>query len=245
MCGFAMFFGLLLGGLALAEEIISFDQANPPFMYREGEQARGLYPAIIAEAFRRMGVGVSLQALPWRRALLGAEAGAWGVGGLFMNEDRLRKFDYSEPVFEERLLLYVLRGQEFPFVGIKDLAGKRIGVLRGWSYGDEFDRAVAEGTILADPVVNDQANVGRLLLGRLDAVAIAPESMALVRDRLDPHGRLVPLPRPLAVNKTYLSFPKSRHLVPLLALFNEELRAMRRDGTLERLCREHLPRNAD
>lgn len=236
----AVLFALMTATPGHALETIAFDQANPPFMYQDNGQARGLYPAIIAEAFRRMGVGVRLLAFPWLRARQGADAGVWGLGGLYMNTARLETYDYSEPIFEERLLLYVLRGQEFPFSEVGDLTGKRIGVMRGWSYGNGFDHAVAGGRILADPVANDQANIGRLLLGRVDAIVITAESLALLRDRLDPGNRLVALPRPLAANLTYLSFPKSKNLVPLLERFNKELQAMRRDGSWDRICRAHL-----
>ncbi len=225
---------------AFSAEVIVFDQGNPPFMYLENGQTRGVYPAIIGDAFRRMGVGVTMQCLPWPRALQGADAGSWGVGGLYMTEERLWKYDYSEPIFEEKLMLYVVRGREFPFSGIKDLAGKRIGVMRGWTYGDEFEQAVADGTVIPDPVNTEQANVGRLLLGRVDVIVSAPESLALVRDLMDPRGRVVALPRPLAVNKTYLSFPKSKNLAPLLDRFNAELRRMRFDGALDHLVRENL-----
>lgn len=225
---------------AFSAEIIVFDQGNPPFMYLESGQTRGVYPAIIGDVFRRLGVDVTMRCLPWPRALQGADAGSWGIGGLYMTEERLWKYDYSEPIFEEKLLLYVVRGKEFPFSGIKDLTGKRIGVMRGWTYGDEFEQAVADGTVIPDPVNTEQANFGRLLLGRVDAIVSAPESFALVRDMMDPRGLLVPLPRPLAVNKTYLSFPKSRNLASLLDRFNAELRRMRLDGSHDRLVRENL-----
>lgn len=224
----------------VSAEIIAFDQAASPFMYQENGQVRGLYPAIIAEAFRRMGVGVTLWCLPWRRALEGANDGSWGVGGLYMTEERLWRYDYSEPIFEERLELYVVRGKEFPFSGINDLAGRRIGVMRGWTYGDEFEQAVANGTFSPDSVNTDSANIGRLLLGRVDAIVTTPESYALARDIMDPRGLVIPLPRPLAVNKVYLSFPKSKNLAPLLDRFNAELRRMRLDGSHDRLVREYL-----
>lgn len=238
--GIVVLLVLMTGGVALTDEIISFDQTNPPFMFQKNGHVQGLYPAIIAEAFRRMGVGVRLQALPWPRALLGADAGIWGVGGLYMTEERLWKYDYSEPIFEERLMLYVLRGREFPFSGIGDLTGKRIGVMRGWSYGDEFDQAVVEGKIIADPVASDQANIGRLLLRRVDAIVAAPETWAVSRESLDPQGLAVALPEPVARNRTYLCFPKSKGLTSLLDRFNAEVRGMRQDGALDRFVHENF-----
>jgi polar amino acid transport system substrate-binding protein len=231
---------VLTGTRALSEMVITFDQANPPFMYDRSGNATGLYPAIIAEAFRRMNEPFTLRALPWQRALSGADAGHWGVGGLYMNQQRLWKYDYSEPIYEERLMVYALKGKEFPFSSIDDLTGKKVGVMRGWTYGDAFDQAVAEGRIDAEPVNSDKANIGRLLLGRVDAILAAPETVRLMLDELDPHDQIVELPVPMQSIKTFLSFPKSSEMHDVLKRFNKELSRMREDGTIDRLVREHM-----
>lgn len=231
---------VLIGTRALSETTVTFDRSNPPFMYESQHRATGLYPAIIAEAFRRMNEPLTVRALPWQRALAGADAGHWGVGGLYMNEERLWKYDYSEPIHEERLMVYVLRGKEFPFAGIDDLTGKKVGVMRGWTYGDAFDQAVAEGRIINEPVNSDKANIGRLLLGRVDAIIAAPETLRLLQRDYDPEGRVVELPVPMQAIKTYLSFPKSTGMTEMLDRFNTQIRLMRMDGTMDRLIREHM-----
>lgn len=231
---------VLLSSTLDARDTVTFDQSNPPFMYAVNGTLQGLYPAIIDEAFRRMGKEVSLQALPWQRALAGADEGVWGVGGLYMNEERLWKYDFSEPIFEEKLMLYVVRGGEFHFSRVADLKGKRVGVMRGWTYGDAFDQAVAEGVFKKDPASDDRINFNRLLMGRVDAVIAAPETWALIRKDVDPDGWILELAVPMAVNRTYLSFPKSRNMTEILQRFNVEIRRMQADGAMEALVREHL-----
>ena len=231
---------VLTGTRALSDVIITFDQANPPFMYEHKGNATGLYPAIIAEAFRRMNEPFTLRPLPWRRAVAGADDGQWGLGGLYKNEQRLWKYDFSEPIHEERLMVYTMKTKGFPFRELKDLQEKRVGVMRGWTYGDEFDQAVAAGWFEPDQVGDDRTNFQRLLLGRVDVVVAAPETWVLIREEVDPHGLIVELDTPLTVNRTYLSFPKSRNMTDVLQRFNTEIRRMRDDGTMDELVRTYL-----
>jgi len=49
--------------------------ADPPFMFSKGGATANFYAAILAEAFRRMGVPVPIAAVPWRRVLDDTDSG--------------------------------------------------------------------------------------------------------------------------------------------------------------------------
>lgn len=223
-----------------APEHVAVEAQNPPFMYAHGPAAAGLYPAVIAEAFRRMGRPVQLEALPWKRALAGLEQGVWGVGGIYMNAERLQKFDYSAPFFDERLMLYTTRERRFEFLTVADLAGKAVGVMRGWSYGDAFDAAVAVNALKKDESETDAANFAKLRAGRVDVVIAAPETWANLRADFAPEGEVVELPTPLARNPVHLVFLKSANKTALLEAFDAAVAGMQADGTMGRLVREYL-----
>ncbi|MBE1426261.1 polar amino acid transport system substrate-binding protein [Desulfomicrobium macestii] len=230
----------LTGSRAFSGIIITFDRANPPFMYEHEGNATGLYPAIIAKAFWRMNEPVTLIPLPWKRAQAGADEGKWGIGGLYLNQQRLWKYDYSTPIYEERLMVYMMKTKRFPFREMKDLRGKRIGVMRGWTYGDGFDEAVAAGWFETVQLSDDRSNFHRLLLGRVDAALAAPETWDLIRADVDPDGQIMELGTPLTVNRTYLSFPKSQNMTDVLQRFNTEIRRMREDGAMDQLVQTYL-----
>jgi len=124
-------------------------------MYAKGEVAAGLYPALFKEAFSRMGVRTELTAVPWKRALDDTDAGRAGTGGIYQNSERLKKYDFSEPFYEERLAIFVPTGKEFGFDKMEDLYGKSFNVLSGWSYGDDFDAAVKAGNPVPAAVLAD------------------------------------------------------------------------------------------
>lgn len=220
--------------LARAETMVAIDNANPPFMFQLDGHAQGLYPQLLQAIFARLGEPLTIQPMPWKRAMLRGAAGELGIGGIYRNSERLKIFDYSEPIFEERLLLYVQRERGFAFDRIEDLRGKRIGVIRGWSYTDSFDRAVRDGRIHAQEGSSDEANLRKLASGRLDAVVVI-ELAGQRLLQLPGLEDLEPLPQPLSINPTFLVFAKRAQQGELLQRFNRTLDDMRQDGSLQRL----------
>lgn len=228
----------LLGPLAAAgaQERIAFDDATPPFMFLDGGGAGGLYPDLVKEAFRRMGVPVECLAVPWRRALADADRGQAAACGLYKTAERSAKYDYSAPLFEERLGLFVLKGKEFPFGGLDDLGGKRIGTRTGWSYGDAFDAAAKAGRVLADAETNsDLTGFQKLLSGRLDAVLAEVEAGEAAVRTLKAGGTVALLPRLYSSQAVYLAYAKAAGKTALLERFNRTVASMKLDGTYDRI----------
>jgi polar amino acid transport system substrate-binding protein len=226
---------LLSTASAKAAEIVAVDQANPPFMYESGGKLHGIYPALIRETFRRMGEDVQLSALPWRRALSEADAGACGIAAIYKTSERLVKFDFSDKLFDEVIEVYVAKGKGFALDGTKGLNGRLVGVLRGWSYGDEFDMAVKAGRIKVEEASGDRQNFEKLAAGRLDAVLANRESaeIAIAADGLN--DKVETLTSPLISTSAYLAFAKSAKKAAVIARFNTALAAMHADGSFERI----------
>ena len=229
---------ILTASWATSDVLICFDLDNHPFMYEDNGILKGLYPEIVKEAFHRMKEPATLRALPWKRVIEFADTGQWGVGGIYMNEKRILKYDYSEPIFEDTIKVYVLREKQFKFSAVPDMTGKTVGVMRGWSYGNSFDRAVADGKIITTEAKDDRTNIRLLLLGRLDALFMTTDTWAMLQ-ALDPEKKICELPTPMIANKTYLAFPKSMSKATLLTKFNAEIRAMRKEGVIHRIVQSY------
>ena len=223
-----------------ATQRIYFDEQNPPFMYADDRThaAVGLYPSLITEAFRRMAVDVELKTLPWRRALKELELGHAGLGGLYRSRERQEKYDYSEPLFEEQIAIYSLAANGKLFHELRDLEGKRVGVINGWYYSDDFSAALKSGRIKVQPVADDKTNMRKLQLGRLDAVLAITQSgdgvlHAMALDRVITRSQ-----QPFLTNPVYLAFHRRAQQQALLQQFNQTLQAMRQDGTYGRLVQQ-------
>jgi polar amino acid transport system substrate-binding protein len=184
-----------------------------------------------------MKVPVDLQAKPWRRALTELDLGLAGVGGIYKNSERLKKYDYSDQIFAETLIVYFNTAEPLEYARIEDLKGKRIGVLRGWSYGDEFDNARKAGLFSAEEVSSDDQNFLKLESMRIDAAIAVSESGATLVSKFR-HLRFAR--SPLSQKPTFLAFSKSSHRTKLLSQFDQTIRAMRKSGEFQEIVAAEL-----
>lgn len=220
---------------ATTEVVVAVDAQNRPFMYvgRDG-QPRGVYPVLLRALFAQLDLPLRIECLPWPRALAGLERAEHGVGGLYATADRQARHDFSQPLHIETVRVYARRGGLRLFDRIDDLRGLRVGVLRGWSYGDAFDAASRAGQFRTEPVAADAQNFGKLERGFLDvALAIEQSGDALLAAGDYPSVRV--LPNPLTENPTYLAFNKTAQQRALLARIDEQLDRLRRTGEHARL----------
>lgn len=234
--------GLVLGSTALmvqAQPLIAIDNANPPFMYQHEGQPKGLYPLLLQAVFQRAGIVVEIQAMPWKRALMRGGKAELGIGGIYKTAQRQAVFDYSQAIFEEKLIVYVRRGTATSFTALSDLYGKRVGVIRGWSYTEALDKAIDNGQIHASAGSSDEANFRMLASGRLDAlIAIELAGQRIIQQlQLDQVQALQPA---LSINPTYLVFAKQAKQQALLQRFDQSLAEMRADGSLAELVQQAM-----
>lgn len=218
--------------------LVMFDKANPPFMYATVDnKAAGVYPALVAEAFSRMEQPAVLEVLPWKRALHFLDNGRGGLAGLYMTEERLKRYDYSEPLHTETTLVVQRASAPFPYLGLESLRGRTLGVLRGWSYGDEFEKARAAGLFTTEEVEGDAQNFEKLLAGRIDALLAVKESAETYMASSASREKFTVQERPFARNNAYLAFSKESHMREFLDRFNKALAEMRRDGAWDSILK--------
>ena len=233
--------GALLVGISWAADplLVLVDAENPPFMFVQDGKAAGVYPAVISAAFVKMNVAAKFEAKPWKRALAEMDEGKGGVGGIYKNDERAQKYDFSDPILTENTAVYFNKSKPIDFKTVADLNGKRVGVIRGWSYGDAFDAARKDGKISVEEVPNDKANFLKLAEGRLDAVLAIEEAgkAIVVSEKL---GNVDQGKTFLASNKAHLAFNKSSKQVELLANFSKTIAGMQQDGSLEKIVLKEL-----
>lgn len=216
---------------------INFDEAHPPYMYSQDGRAAGLYPVLIRTAFAHMGIAVTCEPKPWARAINELDGTTAGIGGIYKNSERLKKYDYSEPLLVETITIYFHGAHPFSYTRLEDLKGKRIGVMRGWSYGDDFDNVRDAGWFKVEGVSTDEQNFQKLMYGRIDiALAIRESVSHLLGTYRDIRAADVPLIQPSA----FLAFPKPAHRATLLKQFDQALKAMKASGEFSRILAAEL-----
>ncbi|TXT41447.1 MAG: hypothetical protein FD135_233 [Comamonadaceae bacterium] len=231
-----------LSNTAHADDVVIFgDNAYAPVSYLDGGKPAGIFPVIFNRLSRDTGDRYEFVLLPWKRALRESLRGSGGITNFSWTQERDKSYDFSEPIYFDDIQLVVLKGKEFAFAEVKDLKGKIAGGAAGASYGEEVDRAIADGIFSVDRDDNQGFRMRKLLAGRIDVAIIGngTAGFELLLD-LDPElkamrSKFIVLPHPLTRDPLYLAFAKSMHMKPKLERFNQALSAFKRTAEYQKM----------
>ena len=242
LLGLVTVLSLMCACSSLGDPIVIFgNDEKPPKNYLENDQPIGILIEIMQYADQRLPQSFEYRLYPWNRAYRNTLEAKGGLIGLSMNNDRLKIFDYSEVMYYEELLLVVLKGNEFPYADIDDLSGKRVGYLRGASYGEDFEESRKNKVFQIDEDSSQRQRLLKLLHGRIEVAIIGPGKFALDRAiegdiRLQrARNQFVILPEPLKRDPNYLGFAKSMDMKGFLNQFNAVLQEGYDSGELQRI----------
>ena len=218
----------------LAEEIqLTGNEARAPKVFLDGGKPSGILVDITHYIEKELKLTFNIQLYPFNRAYRDAVDGKSGIIGLSRTSDRLPLFDYGdEPMFYDDVVLVVEKGKEFPFSTIEDLRGKKLGIPRGASFGDEFDKAVKEGIFTTEGGAHPTQQLAMLSAGRLDAVLVGVGKQGLVEalrnkeatSLIRPGTEFTVLPKPFARDPNYMAFAKTANRSELLHQVDKVLR---------------------
>jgi ABC-type amino acid transport substrate-binding protein len=131
---------------------------------------------------RELGVVFELRMYPWARAERYALEGGGLIYGLPKTADRLRTFHYSDAASHRTLWLVTRSDATFNFNTLEDLRGKTLGIVRGYSYGEEFDNARGKLFRTDDDISSRGTRLTRLMLKRVDAILLYQPSTQSAKD---------------------------------------------------------------
>ncbi|NUT86709.1 transporter substrate-binding domain-containing protein [Pseudomonas corrugata] len=158
---------LCLSLAARAEKLRIVTEPWAPYVFEENGKILGLDYETTAIVFKRLGIDVEWQLLPWKRCLAMLEQGlADGALDIFHSDERDSMLLYpSEPLSEVAFVLFHANARPHPFRTLADLSGLTIGTSPGYLYSQEF----RESTLFKrETAPTHEANFGKLQLGRID-----------------------------------------------------------------------------
>ncbi len=245
---FAWACGWLLAASAVADEISIFSgDGSPPKMYVQDGHSRGILVDILAYADEKMPLhNLHGGLFPWARAYMQSSAGRSGIMGLSWSLRRDDLFDYSAPLFVDEVVVVVRKDRVFPFKSLADLRGKRVGMVRGASFGEEFQRALDANLFVVDGDGGAQQRLNKLMLGRIDCALFNvgkpgfEEALRINKMFAPLKDALVVLPVPLRRDPNYLAFPKEMNMKPWLAEFNQVITQGYASGDIQRIVAHNL-----
>lgn len=236
----------LVSMLAAAGEppgrLICYNDVLEPYFMRDGDRYIGLNADIMAEAAKRAGVDLEFREMPWKRLeeeiKRGKESTVDCAFAFSRTPARESYMDYTSTVMQRTEYVLFVRNDS-RYRTLDDLAGKTIGIHRGFRLPDAVRDGTASGRFTLEENANDRANFLKLGAGRIDAVLINHDVGEYLLGQMGMQG-VHALAPPLAYLENYLVFTKGKGLAFYIPLFDKSLAAMQQDGTYARLRKRYI-----
>lgn len=227
----------------IIEYNIAFPTDYPPYSYLDNKnQLVGLYPKFFNVIKDRLGdnIKINFKPMPFVSGMDLAQSGLVGLVGVFKNSSREKIYNFSDALFEEKVTVYVQKGKSFEFANLKDLRGKTLALVKGYSYGNQVDRAKAKkyfNYILTD---SDTDSFKVLLSGRVHAILVDDIVANRIIYKLEINDKIEKLKMAAGENSTYLIWAKKLDRADFFKRFNEALTIMQIDKSYSKLVNEFI-----
>lgn len=210
-----------------------------PYVSEELENY-GFAAEIVAAAFTRMGYEVQFDFMPWARVLQEVEQGRYDGGfPAYYSEERTKTYLLTDAFTEGPIGFYKRADSDITYQTLEDLIPYKIGIILGYVNTPEFDAA---DYLQKEAAENEEQNLRKLLLGRLDLVVIDKFVAASIIAESIPEAKdnLVFLNPPLEVKTLHVVLSRNtENAEQKLADFNEGLRQIMADGTITQIMEKH------
>jgi polar amino acid transport system substrate-binding protein len=219
----------LLAG-AQEQTLIAAADPYPPYVDPQ-VPGEGLAMEIVRAAFKTQGYAVKLEIMPWVRAEKGVMEGRYDIlVDVWRTEARAKELLFSTAYAVSKIKFIKRKDNPFEFTGLDSLAGKRIGVIRGYGYSDAFNAAT---TFSREEVPSMEHNFNKLLLKRIDLTLEDEITAKGLIQKMEPKAaaQLDFTANALASNPLYvaagLKHPRHKDIIDA---FNRGLQAIKADG---------------
>lgn len=199
-----------------------------PYVYLQNGKPTGIDYEITALVFKRLGIDVEWQFLPWRRCLMMLDEGqADGALDIFESAERDSSLLYpSEPLSQVEFVLFQAKARPHLFSSLNDLRGLKIGTSPAFLYGQEFRESPL---FVRETAPTLEANLGKLLLGRVDLVITDRRVGRYALKELGLQGQIEELPIVVSRDKQFLAVRRNAGMDLLVQRFAAELRRFKQE----------------
>jgi len=221
---------LYLAQIANAQDVTLGYVDFPPYEYEKDGEPKGALVSIVKTIFQKADIPLTLKLYPFIRAYEMTKQGHLdGLFNFYKTDKRANYFDYSEVIIRNDLVFFVRKDSALHYSSLSDLADLKIGTMRGYTYGSNFDKS---GLFTRDPSNSHESNFRKLLSGRIDAYPCDKLVGLYVTKKISLMSEFKTLPTPLKVMKGYIGFTKGNHSDIILRL-NTVIHDMHKSGEIE------------
>jgi polar amino acid transport system substrate-binding protein len=223
---------------ALGEKLRIVTEPWSPYVTVDNGLASGLDYDTTAIVFKRLGIDVQWQFLPWKRCLMMLQEGdADGILDIAQTSDRDALLLYpSEPLSDVNWVMFQANARPHPFNTLDDLRGLTIGVAPGYLYSPQFD---ASPLFTREPAPTHEANFGKLLRGRIDLMVTDRVVGQHIIDQLKLRDQVSQLPTVLNHREQFLALRRNAGMDLLVQRFSAELKRFKREPAYAQLVERY------
>jgi polar amino acid transport system substrate-binding protein len=234
-----IFFIQLPAFAADKKEVYAVTEPWAPYMSPELLN-KGFISELFVEALKRKGYTSTVTFIAWSRAVRNVQVGrADAICGAYYTDERAKFLAYSVPITEVQDVLFCKKENMITYKQLTDLKEYQIGIIRGASYGDAFNKA---DFLKKQIVKNNALNIVKLMKGRIDLLAGPKDIIRFLIRKQFPEliDKIVSISPPLCSNKIYIGFSKKVDgYQKRLKAFNEGVALMKKDGSFVALAKKH------
>ncbi|OZG74888.1 amino acid ABC transporter substrate-binding protein [Hahella sp. CCB-MM4] len=228
---------LLFAFSVQAETVTAAQDPWPPFI-QEGSDP-GISIALLKAAMAKEGYTVDFKIMPWNRALNEVKNGNVDLlPGAWYTEEREGYLIYSDYYAQNSIKFIKKKGDAFEFNGLDSLSGKKVGIVSGYGYGDEFSKA---GNFSRPEAGSIEANIKKLLSGRID-LTLEDEIVAksVIKGAGLDLGAVDFTTSALSVNNLHVAAGRANARgQKIIDAYNRGLAAIKADGTYNKILADY------
>lgn len=214
-----------------------------PYEFQENGQVKGIGVDIVTEAFNRMGYKVIKKFLPFSRAVEMLRNGEIDVITDVKKTEERQKFGIfpKESIITAYTSLFVKSDSEIKFDGnILALKPYKIGIIRDYTYGAEFDKAVEDKILKVEVVDDKKQNMNKILDNRIDIYIENKLVEEVALKATNNENKIQELKPELNKTELYAYFSKKKNPGQMIDEFDKKLAEIKKDGTFEKIYSSYI-----
>jgi polar amino acid transport system substrate-binding protein len=230
--------GVLFGLAAHAqgrELVVGSSATYRPFAYETpSKEVVGYDIDMIKAIAQKSGLQIKIVNTPWTGIFAALNNGDVDlvISGVTINDKRKQSYDFTTPYFEARQLIAVPK--DSPVRGLKDLAGKKVGVVTGSTGDDLASREFGKSSPDIRRFESTPVVISELVNNGLDA---AIGDNGVIAFRAQEHKQLKTVSDP-NFSKEYFGIVVKQGNKELLDKLNKGLAAVKADGTYAQIYKK-------
>lgn len=231
-----------------AQTVISFRADNwYPYNGKPSDAKPGYVIEVLKAVYEPKGFKVDYQVMPWKRAISDGEKGEHNAIIGAIKADAPTFIFPEEPAATSDTTFFVKKNTKWKYAGVESFAGKRLGVVASYSYGDPLDayiKANGANPALINESSGDAATeqgIKKLQAGRLDIYVETSnvfwaqvDKLSISRDDFVAGGMMAE-PDPLFVAFSPAKSESKEYAI----IFTEGIRSLRKSGELAKILAKY------